>query len=175
MKKLSPVLQQRQVYLKKQGASIPVSLHIKDLKEIMRRKELSRLLKQHQIYLEEQGGSIPLPLRIKALKQLKLALKQYEVELQAALKKDLGKHEFESYSTEIGFLYASIDYTLKNLKKWNRPRRVQSEVAQLVGTSKIIPSAYGVALIVGAFNYPVQLLFRILFLHNLSLNRPARV
>lgn len=35
---------------------------------------------------------------------------------------------------------------------------MKSEAAQLIGTSLIIPSAYGVVLIIGPFNYPVQLL-----------------
>ena len=120
--------------------------------------ELNHILTQHQDYLEQRGGNIPLSVRIEGLKRLKETIKKYEVDLQEALKIDLGKNEFEAYSTEIGFIYASIDYTLKRLKKWARPKRVKSEAAQLIGTSLIIPSAYGVVLIIGPFNYPVQLL-----------------
>ncbi|MTL71010.1 aldehyde dehydrogenase family protein, partial [Turicibacter sanguinis] len=120
--------------------------------------ELNHILTQHQDYLEQRGGNIPLSVRIEGLKRLKETIKKYEVDLQEALKIDLGKNEFEAYSTEIGFIYASIDYTLKRLNKWARPKRVKSEAAQLIGTSLIIPSAYGVVLIIGPFNYPVQLL-----------------
>ena len=90
--------------------------------------------------------------------QLKQAIKQYETELDEALKKDLGKSSFEAYTSEIGFIYSSIDNTIKHLKKWARPRRVKSDIAQLIGTSSVYPSAYGVVLIIGPFNYPVQLL-----------------
>ena len=35
---------------------------------------------------------------------------------------------------------------------------MKSDFAQLVGSSYVYPSAYGVVLIIGPFNYPVQLL-----------------
>lgn len=119
---------------------------------------LTTILNAHQDYFEQLGGQVPLALRVKALKRLKQVVKKYEKELEEALKQDLGKHAFEAYSTEIGFIYSSIDYTLKHLTKWNRVKRVKSEAAQLVGRSMIVPSPYGVVLIIGPFNYPVQLL-----------------
>ncbi|MTO64399.1 aldehyde dehydrogenase, partial [Turicibacter sanguinis] len=70
--------------------------------------ELNHILTQHQDYLEQRGGNIPLSVRIEGLKRLKETIKKYEVDLQEALKIDLGKNEFEAYSTEIGFIYASI-------------------------------------------------------------------
>lgn len=119
--------------------------------------EFGQQLLRHQTYFNQQGG-ISVVKRIEALKQLKFSLKKYEAALEAALKLDLGKNSFESYSTEIGFVYSSINYTLKHLKKWAKVRKVPSEVAQMVGKSYIYPSAYGVVLIIGPFNYPVQLL-----------------
>ncbi|WP_235070787.1 aldehyde dehydrogenase [Turicibacter sp. TJ11] len=118
---------------------------------------LSEQLQGQKSYLQSVGP-IPVSKRIEALKKLKQAIKQYETDLEVALKQDLGKSAFEAYTSEIGFVYASIDYTIKNLKKWARPRRVKSDFAQLVGSSYVYPSAYGVVLIIGPFNYPVQLL-----------------
>ena len=118
---------------------------------------LSEQLQGQKSYLQSVGP-IPVSKRIEALKKLKQAIKQYETDLEVALKQDLGKSAFEAYTSEIGFIYASIDYTIKNLKKWARPRRVKSDFAQLVGSSYVYPSAYGVVLIIGPFNYPVQLL-----------------
>lgn len=119
---------------------------------------LPTILTKHQEYFEYRGGAIPVSERIESLKRLKQALKKYETELEQALWNDLGKNAFEAYSTEIGFIYSSIDYTLKHLKKWVRPKRVKSEAAQMIGKASIIKSPYGVVLIIGPFNYPVQLL-----------------
>lgn len=118
---------------------------------------LSERLERQKSYLTSQGP-IPVSQRISALKTLKQTIKQYEAELEEALKQDLGKSAFEAYTSEIGFIYLSIDYMIKHLKKWARPRRVKSDLAQLIGTSYVSPSAYGVVLIMGPFNYPVQLL-----------------
>lgn len=57
--------------------------------------ELNHILTQHQDYLEQRGGNIPLSVRIEGLKRLKETIKKYEVDLQEALKIDLGKNEFE--------------------------------------------------------------------------------
>ena len=54
--------------------------------------------------------------RIDNLYKLKAALSKYEAEMHAALKKDLGKPEFEAYLSETGFSLheaaASIDITI---------------------------------------------------------------
>ena len=118
---------------------------------------LSQQLQRQKSYLKSLGP-IPVSQRIVALKSLKQTIKQYEIALEEALKQDLGKSAFEAYTSEIGFIYSSIDYTIKHLKKWSRPHRVKSDMAQLIGTSYVYPSAYGVVLIIGPFNYPVQLL-----------------
>lgn len=118
---------------------------------------LSHQLKRQQLYLHEQGP-LSIKQRIEALIRLKQSIKQYEAQLEQALKQDLGKSSFEAYTSEIGFIYSSIDYTVKHLKRWARPRRVKSDMAQLIGTSAVYPAAYGVVLIIGPFNYPVQLL-----------------
>ena len=108
-------------------------------------------------YFAEQG-EVPINHRISALQKLKAGLMKYEAKIEYALKSDLGKPAFESYATEIGYLHLSINHALKNLRKWTSIRRVRSEVAQMVGSSQVYPSPYGVVLIVGPFNYPVQLL-----------------
>jgi len=110
-----------------------------------------------QNYFRQQG-EVPVEIRIAMLRKLKQVLKQREEEIQSALYTDLGKPAFEAFTAEIGFLYLSINHTLKHLRKWARVRRVRSELAQWVGTSHVYPSAYGVVLIIGPFNYPVQLL-----------------
>ncbi|MFN5414897.1 MAG: aldehyde dehydrogenase, partial [Bacteroidota bacterium] len=47
--------------------------------------------------------------RIAQLKRLRKSISQHEVELLAALKKDLGKSNYEGFLTEIGVTYKEID------------------------------------------------------------------
>jgi len=96
--------------------------------------------------------------RIKQLKLLKKGIKKYEKEIERALFKDLGKHKNESYMTEIGFIYASISNMTKNLKKWAKPKKERTPVYLLPAKSYIVSEPYGTVLILGAYNYPVQLL-----------------
>jgi len=95
--------------------------------------------------------------RINNLKKLKKVIKKYEDEIIDALNKDLGKHIFEAYSNEVGFVYGSIDFVIKNLKNWTKVKKVKNDAAQLPGKSYIYKSHYGAVLIIGPYNYPFQL------------------
>ena len=114
------------------------------------------LFKSQKEYLDKVG-IISLEKRIKSLNKLKEVIKKYEKDICSALYNDLGKSEFESYVSEVGFIYNSIDYTLKNIRKWAKPKRVKNEIAQFSGKSYIYKCAYGVVLIIGPYNYPFQL------------------
>lgn len=113
-------------------------------------------LKNQKNYLNKVGN-ISVEDRIKALKDLKQIIKKYENEIIDALYKDLGKSEFESYTTEVGFIYRSINHALKNIKKWNKVKRVKNDIAQIPGKSYIYNCPYGSVLIIGPYNYPFQL------------------
>lgn len=106
----------------------------------------------------DNTGKIKVSTRIEHLQRLKLAIKKYEGNIEKALEKDLGKHSFEAYLTEIGFIYNSIDFALKNIKKWTKIKKVKNDIAQLPGKSMIYRSHYGAVLIIGPYNYPFQLL-----------------
>nr|WP_315021653.1 aldehyde dehydrogenase family protein [uncultured Aminipila sp.] len=96
--------------------------------------------------------------RIRQLKALKKGLKKHEKEISMALYKDLGKHKNEAYITEIGFIYGSISYMIKNLKKWAKPVKKHTPIYLLPSKSYVVSEPYGTVLILGAYNYPVQLL-----------------
>lgn len=106
----------------------------------------------------ETGRTRDLAFRIGQLQLLADAMRKYETVLEEALKKDLGKSAFESYATEIGFVLADIRYTIQNLQKWSAPKRVRTPLYLFPGKSKIQKEPYGSVLILGPYNYPVQLL-----------------
>lgn len=99
-----------------------------------------------------------LDFRLKQLKQLKEAIKKYEKAIIEALRKDLGKHEFEAYTNEVGFTLDSIGYTMKHLRKWQKDQKVKTPIHQLGAKSYIQFEPYGTVLIIAPFNYPFQLL-----------------
>lgn len=96
--------------------------------------------------------------RLQQLQILREGIQKYESRISEALQKDLGKHPFESYTTEIGFTLNSITHVMKNLRKWAKPKKVSTPLALMPSKSMVMYEPYGSVLIIGPFNYPFQLL-----------------
>ena len=116
---------------------------------------LDELLQKQKDYFRI-GETRDIEFRISKLKRLKKAIKIYEQKVLDALKEDLGKPEQESFFSEVGGIYASIDLFVKNLSKWTKPRAVNTPIVQY-GESYIEYEPYGSVLIIAPFNYPFQL------------------
>jgi len=80
-----------------------------------------------------------------------------EGDILDALHLDLGKPVIEAYASEIGFVLADIRYALKHLDDWTRPQRRHTPLWLAPASSRIHPEPYGVALIIGPWNYPFAL------------------
>ncbi|UDI77907.1 aldehyde dehydrogenase [Staphylococcus taiwanensis] len=93
------------------------------------------------------------------LKQLSKSIKHHENELLEALQQDLGKSPVEAYATEIGITLKSIKSARKELKNWTKTKQVDTPLFMFPAKSYIKPEPYGTILIIGPFNYPVQLVF----------------
>ena len=91
------------------------------------------------------------------LKKLKNLIKKHENQLYEAIYKDFGKSEFETFGTEISFIYKDIDYYLKNLNSLAKPKKVKTNIVNQLGSSKIYREPLGNCLVIGAWNYPYQL------------------
>lgn len=96
--------------------------------------------------------------RKEQLTKLRKMIVANEEAILEALHKDLRKHEFEAYATEIGIVMVDIDKTISKLKKWAKPRKVNTPPFHYVASSYIKPEPYGNILIIAPWNYPVQLL-----------------
>ncbi len=95
--------------------------------------------------------------RIDQLGALKRMIEENDDALSNAMWKDLRKGKFECQATEQGIVLAEINHTLKHLKKWMKPRRVKTPLYNQLGRSRIVHDPYGLALIIGAWNYPINL------------------
>lgn len=95
--------------------------------------------------------------RLEQLNLLKKAILDNEPALIQALKADLNKPELEAYTSEISFCLAEIKYALNHLKNWLKPQKVTTPLPYLPASSKIYFEPLGVVLIIGAWNYPLQL------------------
>ncbi|WP_029068306.1 aldehyde dehydrogenase family protein [Jonesia quinghaiensis] len=106
----------------------------------------------------DAGVTKPLAWRTHQLEQLDKLLTEHEDRIADALAADLGKHPIEAYLTETSFLKNEIRHTVKNLKRWTKPRYVTPNVALLPAITYSVAEPLGVALIIAPWNYPVQLL-----------------
>ena len=95
--------------------------------------------------------------RLKMLSKLRKVIENNESEICEALHQDFRKPAFEAYATEIAVTLDEIDYISKELKSWAKTRSVSSSLLNFPSQNYIIPEPLGVCLIIGAWNYPLQL------------------
>ena len=105
----------------------------------------------------ESEKTMSLQWRTTQLEALERMMTECEQEFLDALAADLGKHPLEAWSTEISYIASDAKYCRKNLKKWARRRRVSTPMVGQPGKSWLQPEPLGVVLIIGAWNYPLQL------------------
>ncbi|MDV6315799.1 aldehyde dehydrogenase family protein [Idiomarina sp. HP20-50] len=106
----------------------------------------------------DSGLTRPLSWRLNQLEQLHRFLTENETSLLDALESDLNKHPSEARLTELQFLQNDIKHTLRALPKWNKARKVSNPLLAWPAKSQLIPEPLGTVLILGAWNYPLQLL-----------------
>lgn len=142
------------------AAPATVSAHVNGngtVPETVPTERIQQLIAQQTKFFNS-GQTRDVSWRLQQLRTLKKAIKAHEQEAFDALKADLGKPEFESYATEVGFMYEDIGYAVKHLRSWARPTPVATPLHQMISTAQVIKEPYGRALIVAPWNYPFQLM-----------------
>jgi acyl-CoA reductase-like NAD-dependent aldehyde dehydrogenase len=106
----------------------------------------------------QTGATRSLDFRITQLTRLQKALEQHEADLLAALHADLRKSSQEAYVSEIALVQGEIRHALKHLRSWMKPQARRAPWLAWPSRGVTRPEPRGVALILGPWNYPVQLL-----------------
>lgn len=105
----------------------------------------------------DSGRTFSLDYRKKQLKALERLLDENQDTIIAALEKDLRKSKIESILTEIDIVAGELKDTLKHLKEWDKPVKPPRAFANILDSVYIVNDPYGVVLVIGAWNYPLQL------------------
>ena len=105
------------------------------------------------------GATRPYKYRKQQLQKLKASIEKNERALYDSLYVDLKKSQEECWVTENGFVVAEISNMLRNLESWMQPQKVSTNLLNLPSGSFVMKEPLGVVLIIGPWNYPLNLLF----------------
>ncbi|MGN1061479.1 MAG: aldehyde dehydrogenase [Candidatus Coproplasma sp.] len=118
--------------------------------------EVKTIIESQRTYFMS-GKTLDVNHRLKHLKALYTAIKENLDEIHEGLKKDLGKCESESYMCETGLALSELSYMIKHVKRFAKPKKVATPLAQFKSKSYRLPSPYGNVLIMNPWNYPFLL------------------
>ncbi len=124
----------------------------------MDKSKIAELVQNHRVFFAT-GRTKDLSFRFEQLQILRKAISDHEAAIFEALKKDLNRPAFESYGGDTAIVINEIDHTLKHLRSWAKPNKIKTPFAYYPSRSFTFPEPYGVALIIGPWNFPFQLLF----------------
>ena len=95
--------------------------------------------------------------RKNALRKLQSELFKREADIVQALYNDFKKSEYEAIMTETSIVYSELKMAIKNIEKWNKPKKVLPSLLNFPSSAKIYSEPYGTVLIIAPWNYPFQL------------------
>jgi len=95
------------------------------------------------------------------LKQCWWMMEDNEAEILSALKKDLNRHDFESHAADLLGMRQDILEHIKHLEEWAADSKPDAGfIFGTLGKATIRKEPLGVALIIGAWNFPFLLLLQ---------------
>lgn len=104
------------------------------------------------------GVTVPEQFRRAQLQQLLRMLQENEETILKALHQDLAKPKFEAVLAEMDIVINELYFALSNLRSWMQPEYVTKTLATKVDDCYVRRQPLGLVLIIGPWNYPLQLL-----------------
>ncbi|XP_028157816.1 aldehyde dehydrogenase, dimeric NADP-preferring isoform X6 [Ostrinia furnacalis] len=105
-----------------------------------------------------RGVTKPVEWRRQQLESLMRMYKENQQAMIDALREDLRRSKMEAVLLEVDYLINDLTNTLHSLDEWVKPERPSKGLVNILDEVVIYNDPYGVALIIGAWNYPLQLL-----------------
>jgi aldehyde dehydrogenase (NAD+) len=105
----------------------------------------------------KRNALLTVPQRKTVIRGIVKLVQAHERDLVAATKADLGKPAFETKVMELGMVLHEAFNALDHLEEWVGPQKVAVEGVQRLDTNYVKHDPLGVVLIIGAWNYPLQL------------------
>src|SRR5690554_6132896 len=124
----------------------------------MEKESLNQLIKGQNVFFNTNSTK-EVVFRVEQLKKLKSILESKENELYDAIYKDFKKSKFDAFTTELALVYLDIDEAVSKVQKWSKRKRVKTNLLNFPAKSYIYPEPLGTCLVIGAWNYPIQLSF----------------
>lgn len=118
--------------------------------------QIKTIMEGQRLYFNT-GVTKSINFRVDNLNRLKKVIIENEAEILEAIKKDLNKAPFEAYETEIGMVLEELNFMIKNIKKWAKPKRVHPPIMHFLSKTYTVAEPYGITLIMSPWNYPFQL------------------
>jgi aldehyde dehydrogenase (NAD+) len=97
--------------------------------------------------------------RTQQLKQIIQLFKQNANELNAALKADLGWNDNASTLLDSSMVTFEAQWAIDHLKEWMKPTTAVTPLFLKPAYTEIVHEPLGVVLVLGPWNYPIQLIF----------------
>jgi aldehyde dehydrogenase (NAD+) len=122
----------------------------------MEKQEIISILEEQDKFFAT-GATLDIKFRIETLKKLRSLLLRHKQEIIDALWKDFHKPACEVISSEVHFVLKELNFTIRNLRRWSRPKRHHTPIVHFLARSYVVPQPYGRVMIISPWNFPLQL------------------
>ncbi|MBL7671036.1 MAG: aldehyde dehydrogenase family protein [Bdellovibrionaceae bacterium] len=110
-----------------------------------------------QVVFAKKLRTSTLASRIEILKKLEFAVRRRQEEILDCLQFDFSKAPTETLLTEVLPLLSELDFCLRHLKSWMKPKKVATPLLLFGSISEIVLEPRGSCLIIAPWNYPFYL------------------
>ncbi|MFT4394185.1 aldehyde dehydrogenase family protein [Gordonia lacunae] len=105
----------------------------------------------------DSGRTQPLSWRVAQLEGLLRFIDECEPAIAAAIGADLGRGSMATFMADVAPVRHEIRHSLANVARWMKPDKVRMSAATAPGKAWVVSEPKGVALILGAWNFPILL------------------
>lgn len=113
------------------------------------------LEKQKKFY--RSGATLSVKFRIQSLIKLYKCISKHKEDINDALKKDLGKCDFDGFVCETGLVLMEINYMIRHTFSYAKKHMIYTPIGQCIGSGYKKAAPYGNVLIMSPWNYPFLL------------------